>query len=427
LKCLSISQPFTDLIILGKKNIELRSWNTNFRGEFLIHAPLKIKIEDAKRLKINKKFITGAIIGKAELYEVKKYNSIKEITLDKKFHLSSKKFQNKVYGFMLKNVSNKDEIAIAPKSSILKMIKNTDSSKDYDNSNDELEQIKKQVDLVSKAYEFGYKVIDKESDSNYTIMKDGATTVVIKNNGEYATYFNRDDDRDKGTVIDFIKYRNNQSLGEIRKELRPQLDSKMSPCPKTAFSSAGKNNQGSIRTYTPSKDPLKSTVMVLTHPYLTEQRCIPKEVQERFEGYIFKSIRYHKNVVFPLIGTQGVCGTDNRNKDYKNVSGVRAIWSAKDDQAKGVVIAESPINALSFIACRPSLRMNIISFCGALSNKQFDVIKQEVGNLPVCIATDNDSSGNHYKEKLIKLFPNATICQPYSHNDWNNELTNQDD
>ena len=77
MKCLSISQPFADLIILGKKTIELRNWNTNFRGEFLIHVPLKIKTDDCKRLKINKKFTTGVIIGKAELYDVKKYNSLR--------------------------------------------------------------------------------------------------------------------------------------------------------------------------------------------------------------------------------------------------------------------------------------------------------------------------------------------------------------
>jgi hypothetical protein len=103
LKCLSISQPFADLVISGKKSIELRSWNTNFRGEFLVHAPLKIRIDDAKRLKINKKFVTGSIIGKAQLYDVKKYNSVKEITLDQKLHFSTKKFQTKTFGFLLKN------------------------------------------------------------------------------------------------------------------------------------------------------------------------------------------------------------------------------------------------------------------------------------------------------------------------------------
>ena len=104
MKCLSISQPFADLIISGKKTIELRKWNTNFRGEFLIHAPIKIKIEDCKRLKITKKLVTGMIIGKAELYDVKKYNSSKEVKKDQKFHFASKNFQDKTFGFKIKNV-----------------------------------------------------------------------------------------------------------------------------------------------------------------------------------------------------------------------------------------------------------------------------------------------------------------------------------
>ena len=103
MKCLSVSQPFADLIISGKKSIELRNWDTNFRGEFLVHAPVKIRIDDAKRLKINKKFVTGAIIGKVQLYDVKKYNSDKEIKSDQKFHFSTKKFQTKTFGFLLKN------------------------------------------------------------------------------------------------------------------------------------------------------------------------------------------------------------------------------------------------------------------------------------------------------------------------------------
>jgi len=103
LKCLSISQPFADLIISGKKSIELRNWNTNFRGEFLIHAPIKIRTKDCKRLKINKKMVTGAIVGKAILYDVKKYNSATEIVMDQKFHYATKDFSSKIYGFILKN------------------------------------------------------------------------------------------------------------------------------------------------------------------------------------------------------------------------------------------------------------------------------------------------------------------------------------
>jgi len=106
LKCLSVSQPFADLIISGKKTIELRKWNTNFRGEFLVHSPIKIRMEDCKKLKIKKKLVTGAIVGKAELYDVKKYNSLKEIKMDQKHHHATKDLKNKRYGFILKNAKS---------------------------------------------------------------------------------------------------------------------------------------------------------------------------------------------------------------------------------------------------------------------------------------------------------------------------------
>ena len=38
MKCLSLKQPFAELLISGKKTVELRKWNTKFRGKFLIHA-----------------------------------------------------------------------------------------------------------------------------------------------------------------------------------------------------------------------------------------------------------------------------------------------------------------------------------------------------------------------------------------------------
>jgi predicted transcriptional regulator len=103
MKCLSICQPFAELIIQDKKTIELRNWNTNYRGEFLVHAPIKIRKEDCKKLKIEEKLTTGAIIGKAEIYDVKKYQSTEEIQNDENKHFSSKKFQEKMYGFILKN------------------------------------------------------------------------------------------------------------------------------------------------------------------------------------------------------------------------------------------------------------------------------------------------------------------------------------
>ena len=45
MKCLSLKQPSADLLALGDKTIELRKWNTKFRGIFLVHASKNIDIE----------------------------------------------------------------------------------------------------------------------------------------------------------------------------------------------------------------------------------------------------------------------------------------------------------------------------------------------------------------------------------------------
>ena len=103
MKCLSVCQPFAELIVQGKKTIELRKWNTKFRGEFLVHAAKNILIDDCKRMKISSSITTGAIIGKVKLTDVKKYESDKELESDKKKHHSLSDVTKNRYGFILEN------------------------------------------------------------------------------------------------------------------------------------------------------------------------------------------------------------------------------------------------------------------------------------------------------------------------------------
>lgn len=104
MKCLSVSQPYADLIVKGKKTIELRTWNTKFRGEFLVHAPLKIKKNVCIKMGMDEiKLRTGVVIGKAEIYDVKVYNSVAELKSDYKKHFASEEFLHHKYGFLLKN------------------------------------------------------------------------------------------------------------------------------------------------------------------------------------------------------------------------------------------------------------------------------------------------------------------------------------
>ena len=107
MKVLSLKQPFAELILQGRKTVELRKWNTRFRGEFLIHASLKPDKEAMKRFGFTELSV-GKIVGKARLVDVKKYDGEKEHRADKELHLASSDFG--MYGFILKNVSRLPEI-----------------------------------------------------------------------------------------------------------------------------------------------------------------------------------------------------------------------------------------------------------------------------------------------------------------------------
>jgi hypothetical protein len=102
MKALSLKQPWAELVLQGKKRIEIRKWNTKFRGEFFIHAS---KIPDMNAMKKfdfkESELPLGFIVGKANLVDVKHYNSEFEFQKDKSLHLATSDFGN--YGFILKN------------------------------------------------------------------------------------------------------------------------------------------------------------------------------------------------------------------------------------------------------------------------------------------------------------------------------------
>jgi len=109
MKVLSLKQPWAELILQGRKKIEIRKWNTSFRGPFLIHASGNIdepamakygyKEEDLPR---------QAIVGKTELVDVKHYKDEEEFKKDKDKHLATWEFGS--YGFILGKTEQVKEI-----------------------------------------------------------------------------------------------------------------------------------------------------------------------------------------------------------------------------------------------------------------------------------------------------------------------------
>jgi predicted transcriptional regulator len=104
MKCLSLKQPFADLVVDGKKTIELRNWNTHFRGSFLVHASGNLDYSACELFKMEPgSFIRRAVIGEAVLYDVKEYKNSEMFLQDKEKHLATDQYAGSRYGFLLKD------------------------------------------------------------------------------------------------------------------------------------------------------------------------------------------------------------------------------------------------------------------------------------------------------------------------------------
>ncbi len=85
MKVITLMQPWATLVVIGAKNIETRSWNTKYRGDILIHASSKKPSNELMEymghwLSVagysKHPEVYGAIIGKVELLETEKTESI---------------------------------------------------------------------------------------------------------------------------------------------------------------------------------------------------------------------------------------------------------------------------------------------------------------------------------------------------------------
>ncbi|HDZ60977.1 MAG TPA: ASCH domain-containing protein [Candidatus Pacearchaeota archaeon] len=98
MKALSLKQPQAELILQDRKKIELRKWNTNLRGKFLIHASKNPDESAMKRFGF-KDLPCGYILGEAELVDVKNYKGDKEeFEKDKGLHLATEDWWE--FGFL---------------------------------------------------------------------------------------------------------------------------------------------------------------------------------------------------------------------------------------------------------------------------------------------------------------------------------------
>lgn len=76
LVALSIKQPWAELILLGRKTIEVRSWSTDYRGLLALHTGKKPASDALVRFPDIDASYLGGFVGVAELVNVERFTQV---------------------------------------------------------------------------------------------------------------------------------------------------------------------------------------------------------------------------------------------------------------------------------------------------------------------------------------------------------------
>lgn len=121
LRAVSIRQPWTELILRGRKTIEVRSWPTNFRGALWIHAGLRADPPAINTERLTSEGLPrGAILGSCDLYDC--------IPLDAKAwealrcnHLVARSFQGPLFAWLLRGAARCAPIPLVGRLGIMRL------------------------------------------------------------------------------------------------------------------------------------------------------------------------------------------------------------------------------------------------------------------------------------------------------------------
>ena len=164
---------------------------------------------------------------------------------------------------------------------------------DFINSLSELEDFKRNINLIDFVATFNYFIDNVETSNSNTVMRNNDNDKIIitqKSNGHYI-YWSPRNPKDKGTIIDFLQERRGMSLGEIRKELR-LWTGKIS-------SNFTNRTAESVTNLDIVRKTYKTFKFIQKHPYLIEKRFIPVSTLENPKFYHRIKIDNRNNAIFP--------------------------------------------------------------------------------------------------------------------------------
>jgi len=304
----------------------------------------------------------------------------------------------------------------------------------------ELESFKTNIDLRAYAAGQGYQLDGKASWRGSSVMRHPVSDdkVIVKRSlDSHYVYFSVRDDRDNGTIIDWVQFRTGLSLGAVRKELRPWIG--QPPVPVPVFPSLPKTAKDRVKVETAYAAMQDAST---GHPYLERERALPGALLalDRFAGRVRLeacAVAVFPNAVFPHFDEKGLCGFEIKNSGGFTgfaSGGSKALWLSHEwpDDTR-LVFCESAIDALSHAVLFPDNRARYASIGGKPNPQQPELIRAAVLRMPVdseiVAAMDADIDGR----KLVEIVRRAVelsgrmdlkfiVQEPVGHKDWNDQL-----
>lgn len=299
-------------------------------------------------------------------------------------------------------------------------------------SDTELERFKTEINLVELACFYGYELDRKESSRTSFTMRhqDGDKIVVATDTDGHSIFFSVRDDRQHGSVIDFVKWKSETSLGQSRQILRQWITNP------TSFFSVRKRQplrpEPSMRNCAATYAQwlrIRPYNQTYSKGYL-EKRGLSADTISRFSQRI--GIDEYGNTVFRHDDLLNVTGWEIKNRGFTGFSrgGKKALFGCKIDLLPQkllsplLVFTESAIDVMSYYQLNPNPGF-YLSFAGSISLEQHDLLKYVLNRYPdarIMAATDNDPQGERFADMIRSIRPDATRAIPPIGKDWNDAL-----
>lgn len=283
----------------------------------------------------------------------------------------------------------------------------------------------KGLNLSVVASDFGYGIVKAKSTRHSALMKSSSDKIIVCKNGSHYVYCSVFDSGSNGTIIDLVQkvIEPGCSLGRVRQILRPFLDG-------NHFSAVMKKHEGQfVKTISPSSFDLLAVAArysefePITKPlrYLCDERKIPFSLlqHDRLIGRV-RFCPKRNSVIFPHHGSSDgdtsnldrcITGYEIKspNVNMFSKSGRKGLWaSAGYSQDRILAVAESGLDALSYLALHDPEITRVLSISGQLNSHQPYLIQSAIDQMKegsqVVAAFDNDEAGDELTEKLAELF-----------------------